>query len=238
MQKKTLFSLLLLLCFKTIFCQEKTKNSLSNWYDSEIGNHNLAVNNGRLFNDVYPTNKKTNRYFEDEKFLIGEVLFDNQYYNSICINYDLFEDALLIKPYSEKDRNALILIKKRNESFIFKGKKFVNLNYNDAIKNDNVNGYYEEVLTNNSFQFYVKHKKSKREIFAENKVIYEYELRKEYYLFYKSNFHKVDSKNSITKLFPELKTQINNFFLQNNKSFEADRASFMKNLFNYINGLQ
>ncbi len=232
--------ILLLVAFTThsAFCQNSADEKLFNWFDSEIGKQNLGLNNGSLFNDVYPTDNKTNRYFENEKFEVGEVEFDNQYYTAVCINYDLLQDALLIKPYCENDRNSLILIKERNKSFVFKGKKFVNLNYNASIKNDNVNGYYEEVLPSNTLKFYTKYKKNKRDKYVENRIETEYDLKNEFCLFYKNTFHKIDSKNSITKLFPAFKTQINDFYQKNNQSLENDKVLFMKNLFNYINGLQ
>lgn len=232
--------ILLLVAFSTLsaFCQNSAGEKLFNWFDSEIGKQNLDVNNGLLFNDAYPTDKKTNRYFENEKFDIGEVEFDNQYYNEVCINYDLLEDALLIKPNCENDRKSLILIKERNKSFVFKGKKFVNINYNASIKNQNFSGYYEEVVSTNTLKFYTKYKKNKKEKYVENSIVTEYDLKNEFCLFYKNTFHKIDSKNSITKLFPELKTQINSFYQVNNQTEENNKVLFMKNLFNYINGLQ
>lgn len=235
---KKILLLLIALFTQNVICQNLTDNSLFNWFDSEIGRQNLDANNGLLFNDIYPSDKKTNRYFENEKFYVGEVEFDNQYYNEVCINYDLLEDALLIKPYCENDRNSLILVKGRNKSFIFKGKKFVNLNYNTSIKNDNFIGYYEEVISNNLFKFYTKYKKNKKEKYVENTIVTEYDLRNEFCLFYKNAFHKIDSKNSITKLFPEFKSQINSFYQKNNQTEESNKVLFMKNLFNYINGLQ
>lgn len=236
LKKKFLF--LLSLVFSQIVIGQETQNSLYNWFDKEIGKQNLDVNNGLLFHDIYPTDKKTNRFFDDEKFHEGEIEFDNQNYTLICINYDLLGDALLIKPYCESNRNSLIAIKDKIKSFIFKGKKFVNLNYNENIKNHNVDGYYEEVLTNKEFQFYTKYKKNKREFFADKSILFEYELRNDYVLFYKNSFHKVDSKKSITKLFPEFKTQINNFFQQNNQLLTSNKTVFLKNLFNYIIGLK
>jgi hypothetical protein len=157
--------ILLFVAFSTLsaFCQNSADEKLFNWFDSEIGKQNLGLNNGLLFNDVYPTDNKTNRYFENEKFEVGEVEFDNQYYTSVCINYDLLQDALLIKPYCENDRNYLILIKERNKSFVFKGKKFVNINYNASIKNENFSGYYEEVVSADTLKFYIKYKKNKKE---------------------------------------------------------------------------
>ena len=238
MLKKTFLFLAFISFLPNLFGQESSSNSLHNWFDSEIGINNLNVNNGRLFNDIYRTDTKTNRYFEDEKFHVGEVEFDNQYYTSVCINYDLLEDVLLIKPYCENDRNSLILIKERNKSFVFKGKKFVNLSYDGSIKNENFNGFYEEVLSTNILKFYTKYKKNKREKYVENSIVHEYDLRNEFCLFYKNTFHKIDSKNSITKLFPDLKTQINSFFQKNNQLEEDKKVLFMKNLFNYINGLQ
>ena len=235
---KKILLLLIALMSQNAACQNLTDSSLFNWFDSEIGKQNLDVNNGLLFTDTYPTDKKTNRYFEDEKFYVGQVEFDNHYYSEVCINYDLLEDALLIKPYCENDRNALILIKGRNKYFVFKGKKFVNLNYNTSIKNENFSGYYEEVVSTNTLKFYTKYKKNKKEKYVENSIVTEYDLKNEFCLFYKNTFHKIDSKNSITKLFPDFKTQINGFYQKNNQSLENNKVLFMKNLFNYINGLQ
>jgi hypothetical protein len=238
MQKKILLSTILLCCFQNIFSQANNTESLYKWYDAEIGNINLSLNNGRLFNDIYPTNKNTNRYFEEPKFQIGEVAFDHQYYPAVCINYDLLEDALLLKPNCENDRNALIVIKNRNQYFILNDKKFVNLNYNTDQKNEEISGYYEEFINNKLIKFYIKYKKNKREVYVENRILNEYDLKNEFWLDYKDKFYKINSKNSITKLIPELKTQINNFFQVNSQLENDNKLLFMKNLFKYIDGLQ
>ncbi|WP_395044167.1 hypothetical protein [Flavobacterium sp.] len=238
MQKIIVFVLFFILHFQEANCQKTTDSSIYNWFDDQIGRQNLDINNGRIFKDIYPTVNNSSRYLENENYIVGEIEFDNQYYNNIYINYDLLKDELLLKPNGIKDRNSLIIIKDKIKSFLINDKKFVNLNYDKSINSIGLIGYYEEIISSNFISFYVKHLKNLRNVYVENKIYYEYNLSNEFYIFYKNNFHKLDSKKSIQKLFPEYKSEINKFY-QEKKQLENDnKVLFIKTLLNYLNGLQ
>lgn len=236
MQKKLVLILLFSFNLQFVVCQNNNESSLYNWHDKEIGLQNLAINNGLLFLDIYPTNS-SHRFLNNKEFTKGQVEFDHQFYDNIYINYDLFEDGLLLKPLGENDRNAIIVIKNKVKSFSIIEKKFVTIDYNTSKKSDALKGFYEEAVVGKNFIFYIKYKKSIRNVYIDSRILYDYSLKTDYYLKYKNEFHKIDSKKSLLKLFPEFTTQINRFFEQNELLEKDNKSLFMKNFFNYINGL-
>lgn len=210
--------------------QKNSENALIDWFDQKNGKENLDLNNGILFYDAYPIINNATRYIKNEEFLKGKIIYNNQTFNNVYMNYDLYTDDLLIKPNGEFDRIPIITIKDKIESFSFEGRNFVNLNYNKKIKEEFINGYYEELITVEKLNFFEKHLKTKRQVFYNDKVYYEFEVAQEYILLYKNKYYKIDSKKTIQTIFPELKSKISKFYSDNSRLAEENKTLFFKTL--------
>ena len=233
-----LIALLLLLSnVATIYSQTNSENSLYQWYDKSVGKENLDINNGTLYSNYYKTVNNTQSYLNSEVFENGNVVYENQTYTDIILNYDIFKDDLLLKPNGINDRRSVILIPQKIQSFTFSGKLFVNLNYNQIPTADFVKGFYEENYVGEKFILYIKHAKEKREMTSEGKIYDTFKVKNEFVLYFKNKFYDINSKRNIAAIFPELKNQIDDYYLLNNKIEESNKTQFMESLLRHLNAI-
>lgn len=236
MKKKLNYSIILiLLCYHSVIGQNNSEKSLYDWFDTKFGKENLDIKNGVLFYDAYPATNNTTRFILNEFFPNGDVVYNSQCYYNVYLNYDIYTDNLLIKPKDKNDRRSIITLIDKIESFTFEGRKFINLNYKKNVKEDFIKGFYEEINTNGVVKLYCKHSKTKREVFYNKKVYYEFEAVQQYVIFYNNTFYKIDSKKSIQNVFPELKSKINNFYEDNTFLESENKSLFFKKFIEFIN---
>lgn len=231
--KFNLYSLIFLVTY-TSQSQNDTPTSLHDWYDSKVGKENLDINNGKILLN-YDIILKNNDRFYFQNYTLGSVVYDNQLYNNVLLNYDINNDDLIIKPNGENDKMPIVLNKSKVNSFYVNGKNYINLGYNKISNNEVVPGFYEEVFLNNNMNFYIRHIKDKRQIINENLVFDDFTEITSYIILYKNQCYKITNKKSLTTIFPELKKNINEFY-SNNSSFEkSNKAKFLEDLFKYLN---
>lgn len=230
---------LILLCsfsnFNILFAQKKDNELVYNWFDKTIGKENLAVNNGKLEINYDRTLNNQNRYLTSNNYTIGSLNYDNQDYFNVNLKYDIFKDELILRPDGESDYISINLIKERIKNFKIYDRNFINLD--NILPSNFLGGYYEENLLGKSFVFYVKHYKQNRELVNDNGVFVEYFYENKYIIFYKNKFNTINNKSEIVKLFPNQKTNINDFYNLNKYLKKENQLKFMENLMKYINKL-
>ena len=229
--------LLFLLNIGAVYSQTTSGNSLYKWYDKSVGKENLDINNGTLYSNYYKTVNNTHSYINSEVFENGNVVYENQTYTDIVLNYDVFKDDLLMKPNGVNDRRSVILIPQKIQSFTFSGKSFINLNYTQTSTVDFIKGFYEENFVGDKFTFYIKHAKEKREMTSEGKIYDNFKEKNEFVLNFKNKFYDINSKRNILAIFPELKNQIEDYYLLNNKIEESNKTQFMESLLRHLNAI-
>jgi len=227
-----IFFLLLLFCGITLYGQNNT--SLYDWFDSKTGKENLAINNGKLLLNYDRVINKNDRFYFSE-YVSGSVIYDNQTYNNITFNYDIYKDDLIIKPNGDNDKSPIVLVKDKVGSFSFDQKKYVNLNYLQTKISDFISGYYEEGVVSNLLGFYIKHAKTRTERINSDGIYDDFTEKSYYVLNYKNEFYKISSKKSIVAIFPEYKTLINEYYSTNDYMIKLDKAKFLTSLFTYLN---
>lgn len=228
-------ALLFLVSFQHLRSQTNSETSLYKWYDESIGKENSEINNGQLYLNYYKTSNNTHSYLNSETFEKGNVEYENQAFDDVVLNYDIFKNNLLIKPNGINDRRLVILITQKIQSFTFAGKSFVNLNYNPTSKADFIKGFYEEKFVGEKFTFYIKHSKEKREVTSEGKIYDDFKVKNSFVIAFKNKFYTIDSKRNLTDIFPELKNNIDNYYLQNDKIEASNKTQFMESFMRYLN---
>jgi len=231
--KFNFYSLLLLVAY-TSHSQNNASTSLHDWYDSKVGKENLDVNNGKILLN-YDKILKNNDRFYFQNYTSGTVVYDNQLYNNVLLNYDINNDDLIIKPNGENDKMPIVLNKSKVNSFNVNGKNYINLRYNKILNNEVVSGFYEEVLLNNKVNFYIKHIKDRRQIINDNLVFDDFTSTNSFVILYKNQYYKITNKKSLTTVFPELKKNINEYYSNNSSIEKSNKAKFLEDLFKYLN---
>lgn len=221
------------LCIHTGICQTST-NSLLAWLDATVGKENLSINNGYIANEQYIISNNSNLYLKNADFVLGSVLYEEQLYNDLYINYDSYTDNVLLKPNGIEDFKSVVVKREFTSSFTFLGKKFINLNYEKQTGESFLNGYFEEIPISENLTLYTKHGKTRTEKIDNLRVVSEFYEYKQFVLFSKGNLYKY-SQSNIERLFPDQKKQISSFYADNSKLQKSNEQLFIENLLKYIN---
>lgn len=235
LQKELLFIILLGLFLNTpkIFSQNNNEVLTYNWFDKNLGIESLNFNNGSGHLNFDRTINDHHRYYNTNEFKNGNITYKGQNYYNIDLQYDIFNDQLIVRPYTESYYIQINLIKEKVDSFKIDNEKFVNLKEVPATFKS---GYYEEVIVGNSnTALYIKHSKAQEKVIKDYSVFVDYKPHFDYLLLKDNKLTLINNKTEIVKLYPDQKRKINDFFLMNKDLKKTNQVLFMKNLIKYIN---
>ena len=226
---------LFLFSFQSIFSQ--TKENYLAVYDSIIGKENLPITNGLFHFNNFRINNNKDIYFLSESFTKGSLNYMGQYYSNLDIKYDALNDQIVYRPSGKSEKTGINLIKSNVNTFQINGLNFVNLDKVDVEKVEFIKGFYEEKIKNNTLTFYIKHFKSKREVFINKNVFVEFSDEVSFVIFTNNKYTLISSKNNITKIFPDKKKVINEFYKENSDLKKKNKTLFFTNLLQNISQL-
>ena len=202
-------------------------------FDQFLERDNLPISNGILHISPYRITNGKNRYYPTDGFSQGNVEHNNQWYFKVPIKYDLFSDLIIYKTL-DSETISIELTQESVQSFSINNKKFLyltgGLNLNSVIKN----GYYEENYKGKHFTFYIKHKRTKRDVLKNQSVMHEFDDYYSYYLFADSIFHRIQTKKDLIRLYPNVKSKINDFYIMNRSLEKNDKTAFYELLAPYL----
>ena len=219
-----------------INCNLYSQNKIEDLFDTTVGKENLPLNNGVFYFNTLKT-LNTHQFYHSNKYSSENLIYDNQFYNTVNLKYDSYRDVLVFKPYGESENFGIVLIQQKVSNFTLNNRNFVNLSLvtNDSLRD--VKGYYEENVKGKYFTFYIKHKKDRRE-FIKNQVTYtDFEIYNEFLILKDNSYYPIKSKNNVTSLFPTFKKEINTFYNDNSKLSKDNKTEFYEKLFRFIDQL-
>jgi len=203
-------------------------------YDSIIGKENLPITNGLFHYNNFRINDNKDIYYINQNFTIGSLNYLSQTYTDLNLKYDSLNDELVYRPTGKSEKTGINLIKSNVSSFHLNGLNFVNLDILKTEKPESIKGFYEEKIKNNTLAFYIKHYKSKREIFINKKVFIEFSDEEIFVVYTKNKYFEISSKSSIVLLFPENKKLIKEYYNNNLELKKKNKALFFSNLLQII----
>jgi hypothetical protein len=232
----------IVLCSLIIFNFAYSQNSFQNkqYYKSfdSINNYqNIGVFNGLEYVDIYLSYKNTShKFYQNEEFLVGNVIYDGQPYFDLKMKYDLLNDFLLLE-YVNQKVNYLSLNTELISEFSIAGDKFVHLSQNEELEGFYRNGFFRELYKSNTYSLYVKYIKPKSEKFQDKRVFYDFSSKKVEVLYYQEKFYRLDNINDIIDILPGSKDKIQEFQKSNKKLYKKDREQFLQKLFITLEGI-
>lgn len=235
LNKKSLNFVLLLIFFLSIsdfsFSQNNDKKDLFSKYDEIIGDDNLSYSNGHVHLNYDKTINNQHRYISKNNFSKGSIVYNNQNFDNLDLNYDIFEDQLVMKIANKNYDLSINLIKEKVSNFILDNSLFENIDSKNI-----PSGFYQNLFNGDgsNFKIFVKHSKKKREIIDNNTLVREYNYNQKFYIFLNGEYSKFDTKKDILNLFPTLEEKINNFYQMNNVLDKNDKTKFVQNLAQFL----
>ncbi len=217
----------------TTYCQTSNEIAAYNWFDKNLGVEALDFENGPAHLNFDRTISNHNRYYISEDFKRGSIRYNDQDYFDLLLNYDTYNDELVVKPYGESNTTKINLIKNNVSSFKIGTENFVNLKTLNS--SPFRKGYYEEVLVGNNMILYIKYYKEKKKNNKEEVDLIEFIPKHEFILLKENKFQPINDKKEILAVFPNSKRKINDFYLLYRNLKKENTPLFMKNLLKYIN---
>ncbi|MCD0468251.1 hypothetical protein [Flavobacterium sp. JAS] len=218
------------------FCQSNAKKEISNYFDKTVGDEILNSNNGKIHIDHYNL-KNDHNYYLNKNFVTGTIYYDNQLYENVPIKYDIYKDQL-VKSFGNTNSLAIDLISEKTDYFLIGGKTFVNIDNKYKYPKD-ATGFFEEKYLGKNFSLYIKHFKTSKEVVTESAVYTEFEEHSNSELLFESKFRTINTQKEISSIFPQLKSEIKDYYRKNKFLEETNPDQFKADLIKFIdNNLQ
>lgn len=212
------------------YSQTNSEITLYTKFDSIVGKENLGLNNGPLTLYPYKTIGDNNMFFKNNKFTVGNLVYDEQPYFNVNLKYDIYKDQLILNPPAKPEHIGISLIQDKTASFSIYGKNFVKITKSQTLLPEFISGYYELIKIGKNFNLYIKHHKDILKEINEEGVYYSFHEKYQYYIEYKGKFYEINNKSTIIKIFPESKKNINAFYQKNRSLSTSDYNQFINSL--------
>lgn len=230
-RKKCILFLLASFCLNAFAQSGETK--LLSAYDANTDT-NLALYNGKLnyFALSTPDPRINNQFLQDHNdYSKGDIHYDGQSYFDADLKYDIFNDILLVRPKNDAGVNVELIQAKVSE-FHLLGKNFVNVEISDG--KTKFSGYLERSVSNDRFTFYIKHKKSVRQVIYQNRKVSDFQTKNEFYVLTGKSFMQISTKSHVTEQFPDQREAIDMFYKTNKVLLKTNETTFMEKLFRQL----
>ena len=177
--------------------------------DQAIGLENTELYNGTKYVEYYRTINENHKFFESNDFLIGSIVYRNQYYDNVLLKYDLDADDILLDISHLNKFPVLKLYKNSISKFNLKDRNFINI----GDKTSNITkGFHELLWFSADLKFLKKHHKQKLKRFSTKFVHYEFFDDSGYFFEYNNQIHPLNKKGDLLKVFPDFRKEINQLY--------------------------
>ena len=184
---------------------------------------NQALYIGKMWWNKY-TNVKGDQFLFSRDFLPGSLTINGDIYRNILINYDIYNDEILIP----KNNSSIVQLNKEMvDSFSVNNAgityRFVNARMDSM---SDIKGFVNELYKGKSI-LYVKYKKEIEELAVDDKYDLFYRTYRIYFL-KDGQIYQITSKSDLLKVLKEDKTKIKDFMTKNRlKVSRKEPASFI-----------
>jgi hypothetical protein len=221
----------------SVFSQNTENQQLNNIIESQyyqlfdqiVGIENTEIYNGTEIIELHRVVKGKNKYFFRDSFVPATVIFDGQSYYNIELNYNFYEDFIILRLKNNVGKNTFKPIQEKVEGFIFGKYEFKNFTSLDPQK---LNGYYQILKKNNAVTLLRKHKLGRKSNVERKVLFYEFEpIDSNFFIEKDGRLSEINSKSDWLKLYPNNGSEIRKYFRKNKKLRRLYFDEFTRNLF-------
>jgi len=212
----------------TAFCQETNDEALSSKalskafyeYDHYFGK-NLSLYTGKQYNDKYGS-VGSHQYFLDDYWEQGSVVFDGQFYDSIYLKFDIYNDELLVEYFSEKGlAMTLMLYSAKINGFQLQGHTFIRLQTDSATTLKT--GFYDQLFIGENLSAYARRQKEIVRTSGTNTLKDDFVQKDKYFLMKDGLYYSVNKRGSIIRVLEDHKKEVKRFIKLNKLYFQSER---------------
>ncbi|WP_405565989.1 hypothetical protein [Polaribacter sp. Asnod6-C07] len=209
------------------------------WFDTTIGNGNSGIYNGTIFVEKYITKPDNHRFFEENIYKLGNLVYDDQTYYNIQLKYDIHDDQLIAKLPYQSNFLFIKLIKEKIDFFeiyideinLPKEKHtFINSSTNLDIVDTSFKGFYQVLYKVKSTILIKKNYKDISKFIDDNLAYIRFSDRSYFALLKDNTYHIINSKKDLIRIYPKQKKNISIFYRKNRKLFKLNESIFYQKL--------
>jgi hypothetical protein len=225
MRKMILF-LAALICGTGISVFAQADQSDSSIYEQSIQNaigiyYKSAGENSHLYNgsEYVPLNtlNHKNPFFETSTLQNASISYDGIVYNNVPLQYDIFNEEIIINRYNQNFR--IKLVNNKINWFSIYGHAFIRIEHDSSTKILPDAGFYDQ-LYSGTVTVFAKRKKKLEENIAQN-VINSQFVEDDHFFIKKDNiYYPVNSKKSTFKVFKDRKKEVQKLMRKNKVKFK------------------
>jgi hypothetical protein len=189
-------------------------------YDNYFGK-NLSLYTGKQYNDNYGQ-IGDHQFFLDDYWEQGSVVFDDQFYDSIYLKFDIYNDELLVEYFSDKGlAMTLVLQKTMISGFQLQGHTFIKLQVNSAatIKA----GFYDQLVLGSNLSLYARRQKEIVRTSGSNTLKDDFVQKDKYFLLKDDSYYPVKNRGSVVHILEDHKKEVKHFIKSNNLRFQTEK---------------
>jgi len=189
--------------------------------------------NGKKYSYFLPPGTGGNQFIFSPDFFMGDVTIKGKHFDGIALNYDLFNQQLLLQYADETGAfNIIVISNAWLESFSLGDMKFAYLNFKDGPR------YYQVIGDGPVRILYYRRKDLKLDVsYGGSHHTFTPPVKSQYVLI-EDRLQQFSNKRSLIALFdPGLKPQIKNYFHINKIKLKKASDKTMTELINYIGNL-
>ena len=177
---------------------------LNQWYDSLAGQENPILLQGKMA-DMERKILGSHPYLGKLEWLLGDVTFRNNKFQSVPLLFNLEKDALLVLRSGQNYYEMTIELKSDLVSeFKIQDSKFIKM----AIPESGKAGFYEVLFEGDKLKFYARRDK---QLIKNGFTGFEYVQSDQYFLLYKDEYYVIRNKGSLARLFKKDRKLIKSF---------------------------
>lgn len=186
-------------------------------YDKFIGGQSRLYN-GTQYRD-YLSHNDEHPYFGIDDWAYGFVIYDDEYYDSVALFYDIARDRIITEHLLSGSKIELITSKV--SEFSLNNDHFAHLHKdNDGIIDD---AFYH-VLYDGKTKVYARYIKTLNTRAEGNELVYTFEERTRYYILKDGKYYPVKTKRSVLGVFKDRKQELKAELNKNKLRFKGNRA--------------
>jgi hypothetical protein len=183
-------------------------------YEKQLKGESQLFNGGDY--SRYIPLREEHPYFLSNDWLEGSLVYDQQRYDNLWLQYDLTTDQLLIENYHYS--NTIQLVKEQVQAFALGNRNFIQLQHPSIPF-----GYYE-LLYDGKTRAIARHTKNFQKEIQSGQLYHKFLEKTVYYLFINERYVTVTSKGSVLRLFGDRKQEVNRAFRSRHIPFGANKA--------------
>lgn len=215
----------------TLTAQNNSSRDLYNQFDTVIGIENTDLYNGISYKELHQIDPDQNKFLFPKDMRSGDIVYDSKTYYDIKMNYNIYDDVVLVKLESKLSTHTFQLISDKIERFKVSNSEYVRIvgNLNENISS----GFYEVLLTDedNEINLLKKHRLKEKKNLNNEVSIYTYRKREGEFVLEKSGeLFSVKDRGDFQELFPKHRNEISSFYKDYSSLRRSNYSKFMVNL--------